>query len=289
MVAVVLAACIGASGSVPALAAPSAAQTAEDRAAVEAAMERYDAARASLAEVEARMAESSAGLDEAIAREAQAHERLRLRVVAMYRADESGFLSMLFGSATIQDFMTRWDLLTRIARQDAATLEELKAARIEAEATAGRLLELQAQAAATLDAVAEEVARAKRELAASEAALREYESRVAAAARAPASDSSQQLTGSGAWRTAVASHYGIDFTGTGASGEAIGPYSMIVAHKTLPFGTLIEFEYDGKRAVAKVVDRGPYTEGRTFDLGPGVIRVLGFRGVHEVRYRIISR
>ncbi|GAB4281359.1 MAG: hypothetical protein Kow0067_00700 [Coriobacteriia bacterium] len=289
MIAIVIAACLGASGSVPALAAPSAAQTAEDRAAVEAAMDRYDAAKESLAAVEARMAEAGSRLDDAIAREAQAHERLRMRVVAMYRADESGFLSMLLGSATIQDFMTRWDLLTRIARQDAVTLEELKAARVEAETTAGQLLELQTQAAATLDAVAKEVERAKKELAASEAALRAYESRVAAAARRPASDSTQQLTGSGQWQTAVASHYGLDFTGTGASGESIGPYSMIVAHKTLPFGTLIEFEYNGKRAVAKVVDRGPYTEGRTFDLGPGVIRVLGFRGVHEVRYRIISR
>ncbi len=64
---------------------------------------------------------------------------------------------------------------------------------------------------------------------------------------------------------------------------------MIVAHKTLPFGTLIEFEYHGKRAVARVADRGPHTPGRTFDLGPGVVRVLGFEGVDTVRYRIIGR
>ena len=63
---------------------------------------------------------------------------------------------------------------------------------------------------------------------------------------------------------------------------------MIVAHKTLRFGTLIEFEYKGRRAVARVADRGPHTAGRTFDLGPGVVRVLDFSGVHEVRYRIIK-
>jgi rare lipoprotein A (peptidoglycan hydrolase) len=62
-----------------------------------------------------------------------------------------------------------------------------------------------------------------------------------------------------------------------------------VAHETLPFGTLIEFEYNGKRAVARIADRGPHTPGRTFDLGPGVVRVLDFGGVHEVRYRIIAR
>jgi hypothetical protein len=26
-----------------------------------------------------------------------------------------------------------------------------------------------------------------------------------------------------------------------------------------------------------------------FDLGPGVVRVLGFSGVHDVRYRVIGR
>ncbi len=87
----------------------------------------------------------------------------------------------------------------------------------------------------------------------------------------------------------MASHYSRTFTGRGASGEAIGPYTMMVAHKTLPFGTLVEFEYQGRRAVASVEDRGPHTPGRDWDLGPGVVRALDFSGVHEVRYRIISR
>jgi rare lipoprotein A (peptidoglycan hydrolase) len=64
---------------------------------------------------------------------------------------------------------------------------------------------------------------------------------------------------------------------------------MMVAHKTLPFHTLIEFEYNGKRAVASVEDRGPQSKDRMFDLGPGVVRVLGFSGVHDVRYRVIGR
>ena len=116
-----------------------------------------------------------------------------------------------------------------------------------------------------------------------------YENAAGATSGANATgDSSQRLSGSGAWTTSVASHYGLNFHGRGASGETIGPYSMMVAHETLPFGTLIEFEYNGKRAVAHVADRGPYSSGRTFDLGPGVIRVLGFRGVHPIRWRIIK-
>jgi rare lipoprotein A (peptidoglycan hydrolase) len=64
---------------------------------------------------------------------------------------------------------------------------------------------------------------------------------------------------------------------------------MMVAHKTLPFGTMVEFSYKGRRAVAVVADRGPYTKGREWDLGPGVVRVLNFNGVHKVRYRVLGR
>ncbi len=81
---------------------------------------------------------------------------------------------------------------------------------------------------------------------------------------------------------------GATFSGRGASGAEIGPYSMIVAHRTLPFGTLVEFEYRGKRAVASVQDRGPHIPGRTWDLGPGVVRTLDFSGVDEVRWRLVQ-
>lgn len=297
VLAVVVAACLSGLLAIPAVAAPSAAQTAADRAAVERAVEEYEAARARSADADALQAEASAELDRIVAEQEQARDRLRTRVQAMYRSDDAGFISVLFGASTIQDFASRWDLLMRIARQDAEDLLTLKTARIEAQQSAEQLIELQAQQAQAVDQMAAQVATAKAGLAASEAALREYEARTAANAApepeptpAPArNDATQRLTGSGEWLTAVASHYGRDFTGRGASGEEIGPYSMIVAHRTLPFGTLIEFEYNGRRAVARVADRGPHVDGRIFDLGPGVVRVLDFSGVDEVRYRIISQ
>lgn len=214
----------------------------------------------------------------------------------MYRTGDIHFLSVLFDAATFDEFASRWELLTRMNRQDAEDLRELAAARAEGERAVASLLELQAEEARSVDELTREVARARRELASSEAALAAYEARIAAAAATdepaarsrPRADPTQRLRGSGAWQTGVASHYGRNFTGRAANGETIGPYSMIVAHRTLPFGTLIEFEYGGKRAVARVADRGPHVAGRDFDLGPGVVRVLDFEGVHEVRYRIIS-
>lgn len=293
---VAIAACLCLSVAGSALAAPSATETAADRLAVERAVNQYEAAQARSADIAARMAQTSTELDSVIAQQAHARKLLGVRVSSMYRADDVGFVSVLLSASTSQEFMTRWDLLARIARRDSEALRTLEAARIEAQRSAEQLLDVQAEHAQAVDSLAEEVARAKETLAASKAALAEYEARTAAAAPkqiaaapAQAPDPTPQVSGSGAWQTAVASHYGRNFSGRGASGEAIGPYSMIVAHKTLPFGTLVEFQYNGKRAVARVTDRGPHVAGREFDLGPGVVRVLDFSGVHEVQYRIVSQ
>ena len=212
----------------------------------------------------------------------------------MYRTGDTNFLAVLLGAHTFDDFATRWYVLGRMNRQDVAALRRLERLRRRAKVSSTRLMALQSQAARRLDELSAQERRARKDLANSKAALAEFERRTTRppakpADSKPARDSTQQRTGSGAWSVAVASHYGLNFHGRGASGSRIGPYSMMCAHKTLPFGTLVEFEYNGHRAVAKVADRGPYTRGRTFDLGPGVIRVLGFRGVHKIRYRVIGR
>jgi rare lipoprotein A (peptidoglycan hydrolase) len=238
---------------------------------------------------------TSAELDRVMADQQRARQRLRSRALVMYRSGDTALVSVLLGASTFEGFAARWDLLTRLNRQDAGNLRELETARAKAEQSAKSLMELQAEEARAVDATAREVVSARKDLASSQAALREYEARTAesdksnASTGAKKSDSTPQTSGSGAWQTGVASHYGQNFHGRGASGKSIGPYSMMLAHETLPFGTLIEFEYNGKRAVASVEDRGPYSEGRMFDLGPGVVRALGFNGVHTVKYRIVKR
>jgi rare lipoprotein A (peptidoglycan hydrolase) len=91
------------------------------------------------------------------------------------------------------------------------------------------------------------------------------------------------------WRTARASWYGPGFYGhTMAGGGNLRRTSMILAHKTLPFGTLVEVSVNGTSVVAPVRDRGPYVRGREFDLGPGVRKALGVWGVFTIRYRIVG-
>ena len=90
------------------------------------------------------------------------------------------------------------------------------------------------------------------------------------------------------WQTAKASWYGPGLYGNKtASGAVLTQGMMNVAHKTLAFGTRIEFRYKGRTVTAVVNDRGPFIAGRTFDLGPGTAQALGFSGVGTVEWRVV--
>lgn len=112
--------------------------------------------------------------------------------------------------------------------------------------------------------------------------------KVAPAKRAAASTSSR-ATGTG-WRSARVSWYGPGFYGnTMAGGGKLTTSSMVVAHRSMAFGTKIQFSYKGRTCTAVVQDRGPFVGGREFDLGPGTAKALGFSGVGTVKYRILGR
>lgn len=92
----------------------------------------------------------------------------------------------------------------------------------------------------------------------------------------------------GGWSRAKVSWYGPGFYGnTMAGGGKLRRDSMVVAHRSMKFGTRIEFSYRGRTVTAVVRDRGPYIHGRVFDLGPGTAKALGFSGVGVVKYRIL--
>lgn len=82
------------------------------------------------------------------------------------------------------------------------------------------------------------------------------------------------------YRLTLASWYGGG--GTLACGGELTSATMGVANKTLPCGTLVTLRYDGRSVRVPVVDRGPYVEGREYDLTEATKRALGFEGVGEV-------
>lgn len=88
--------------------------------------------------------------------------------------------------------------------------------------------------------------------------------------------------------TASVSWY--DLTGRRtASGEIMDASESTFAHKTMAFGTLVEFCKDGKCIVARCTDRGPYIAGRTFDLSRAAFEAIAplGAGVATVSWRIV--
>jgi rare lipoprotein A (peptidoglycan hydrolase) len=90
-----------------------------------------------------------------------------------------------------------------------------------------------------------------------------------------------------AMRSAGATWYGPGLYGRHtACGQTLRPSTIGVAHKTLPCGTAVKFLYRGRSIVARVIDRGPYSAGNSWDLTNGARLALGFEGANRVRYAI---
>ena len=79
----------------------------------------------------------------------------------------------------------------------------------------------------------------------------------------------------------LASWYGPKFQGRLTSnGEVYDMEKMTAAHKLLPMNTWVEVvnQDNGKKAVVRVNDRGPFVDGRIIDLSKAAARKLGVLG-----------
>jgi len=90
-----------------------------------------------------------------------------------------------------------------------------------------------------------------------------------------------------------ASWYGTKFHGQRASsGETYDMYAMTAAHKTLPLPTYVEVKNldNGRKAIVKVNDRGPFHGGRIIDLSYAAATKLGVvtTGTAPVEIRVVN-
>ena len=69
-----------------------------------------------------------------------------------------------------------------------------------------------------------------------------------------------------------------------ASGEDTLPEDFTAAHRTLPFGTLVHInnKKNGRYAVVRITDRGPFIKGRIIDVSQVAARALGISGLTPV-------
>jgi hypothetical protein len=86
------------------------------------------------------------------------------------------------------------------------------------------------------------------------------------------------------YRSALASWYGPGLYGGHLScGGTLDPGDLGVAHKSLPCGTKVTLRHHGRRIRVPVIDRGPYSGAREFDLTEATARRLGFRGYGSIQ------
>lgn len=85
-------------------------------------------------------------------------------------------------------------------------------------------------------------------------------------------------TSAGFVQTGIASWYGPDFHGKKTSnGETYDMRAMTAAHKTLPLGVYVRVQNreNGREAVVRVNDRGPFVKDRIIDLSYSAAKTLG--------------
>lgn len=92
--------------------------------------------------------------------------------------------------------------------------------------------------------------------------------------------------------TGEASWYGPGFYGNlTANGEVYKPGTMTAAHRTLPFGTKVRVTnlWNGRTAVIRINDRGPFIDHRVIDLGHGAASELGLTvsGIAQVKLEVL--
>ena len=91
-----------------------------------------------------------------------------------------------------------------------------------------------------------------------------------------------------------ASYYGEPFHGRPtASGEIFNMNDYTAAHKTLPFGTMLEITNleNGKKVTVRVNDRGPFVGNREIDLSRAAAEMLGMigQGIARVNIRQVGQ
>jgi rare lipoprotein A len=89
----------------------------------------------------------------------------------------------------------------------------------------------------------------------------------------------------------IASYYGREFAGKRtANGEIFNPSAMTAAHRTAAFGSRIRVTNlaNGKQAVVRVNDRGPWTGGRIIDISHAAASKLGMLNTGTAKVKLTA-
>jgi peptidoglycan hydrolase CwlO-like protein len=237
------------------------------------------------------------------------------RAIAAYKGSSTSRLELLLSAESVNDLIAYTEVASQIAEADAKAIEELLDAEESAEAAQAdldrrkqNLLAAEAEASALAEETAATLAERNELLTelSDEVAELERQAREAAEAAArpsvalldllspagPAPGIPGDFVGTGVTFEGLASWYGPGFEGNlTASGDVFDSSLYTAASKTLPLGTWLHVEYNGRGVVVLVNDRGPYVEPRILDLSRGAAQAIGMEhaGVGWVKAEILLK
>jgi rare lipoprotein A len=90
-------------------------------------------------------------------------------------------------------------------------------------------------------------------------------------------------------QSGIASWYGQEFHGRPTSnGEIYNMHDLTAAHRTLPFGTVVEITnlQNGRSVMVRINDRGPFVGNRIIDLSYAAARMLDMVGPGTIPVRL---
>ena len=76
---------------------------------------------------------------------------------------------------------------------------------------------------------------------------------------------------------------------TTAAGERYDPKALSAASRTLPFGTLLRLERNGRTVTVRVNDRGPFGRAQDLAVSDAAAVALDLRGIQPVRARVLPQ
>ncbi|MGH8937539.1 MAG: septal ring lytic transglycosylase RlpA family protein [Acidimicrobiia bacterium] len=277
-------------------------------AAFQASRLQLQAARARHADLMEELARAREGLH-------AVEERLAERARQMYMSGEQVSVALFLSLTTLEDLDKALEYLAQVAELDAGLLEGLRSRRAEVERLEKEAGQVVARAEADDRAAEQAYQQARALFEGTRREVEVMETRIAnldelwaayrlglahqligeigpsgglrdatlaqAELRAslplgPTQGVPPGLRSTGRVLTGVASWYGPGFHGRrAASGALYDERDFTVAHRTLAHETLLLVSYGDRAVVVMVNDRGPYVEGREFDLSRAAAEYLG--------------
>ena len=102
-------------------------------------VEIYNNANYQLSLIEGSISENQTKLDETTERLGEMQSRLETRVVKIYRNGQVDMMEVLMETSDLNDFMTKFDMLTKVGEQDRDDLEQVKQLKQQVEETQAQL------------------------------------------------------------------------------------------------------------------------------------------------------